>query len=91
MSGSEKNQNNAPATWEDEETMNACFHEYFQDHLYEYPDAIKEAFRIGWKAGAGQATINMWHWINETVFGHVRLERNKNDESADVRLPVSDN
>ena len=91
MSGSEKNQFDPPATWNDEETMSVYFRSYFQDHLYEYPDAVKEAFRLGWKAGAGHATVNMWHWIDEIMLGHARQERSENDESADVRLPVSDN
>ena len=59
-----------PETWKDEETIDADFRLHYLDQLFEYPEEVRAAFRAGWKAGARQATMNMWRWILATVFGH---------------------
>ena len=74
MSGSEKNLDNLPATWEDEKAIVLDWQLWLQSDLVEYSEDVLKAFRIGWKAGARQATVNMWHWIDGIMLGHARQE-----------------
>ena len=61
-----------PETWNDEEIIDADIRLWLQGQKN---DDVIHAFRIGWKAGARQATINMGNWIHEVVFGHKEPER----------------
>lgn len=69
-----------PETWNDEETLDADLRLWLHSESVEYSEDVLQAFRIGWKAGARQATINMGKWIHRVVFGHEEPERKEPNE-----------
>ena len=64
-----------PEPWKDEKAIEADMLLWLQTHFVEHDDEVLKAFRIGWKAGAREATVRMWHWIQKVIFGHEEPER----------------
>ena len=64
-----------PDTWNDEETIEADMMAYLLTDYVAHDKKVMQAFRAGWKAGAREATVRMWHWIQKVIFGHEEPER----------------
>lgn len=64
-----------PETWNDEKTIEQDLCIRLQAHHIKLSNEAKQAFRIGWKAGAMQATVNMGRWMQEIKFFHGEPER----------------
>lgn len=69
-----------PETWNDEKTMEADMNLLMVSQYIKYDDKVVQAFRIGWKAGAREATVRMWHWIQKEIFGHEEPKKKEGDK-----------
>lgn len=70
-----------PETWNDDVTLEQDMIIRLQAHRIELSEEAMQAFRIGWKAGAMQATMNMGNWMFSEVLGHGKPESEDYDRS----------
>lgn len=68
-----------PEPWNDEEAIEAEKRLWLQSELVEHDEAVLEAFRIGWRAGAYYSAFQMFHWITK-ILGIEEPERNEQNE-----------
>lgn len=70
----------APEPWNDEEAIEADKRLWLQSHLVEHDEAVLEAFRTGWRAGAYYSAFQMLHWTRTIILGIEEPERNEQNE-----------
>ena len=70
---------NIPETWHDEEAIEADMKLWLQSDLIEHSENVRQAFRIGWKAGARKAAMDIW----KTIRGSFLAKRFQEGETDD--------